>query len=161
VNAYQTLATGGNIQGATNVLFAFQFEVRAQTGQHIANACTDPVGNNQFYAGQTLIADAQSLQAALGANTRPAPIVGSVINASGGGIVGATVNLLNSSKKVVATTTTDAVGFYYFGDTASLAAGANYTLTISLPKGYKSSTPAAQVLKWWSSPITVGTIVLN
>jgi hypothetical protein len=147
INAYQTLASGGHTQGATNLLTAFQHEVLAQTGQHIATTCTDPIGGNQFSTGGALIADAQSLQASLGAQVKPNPIVGSVLNSGNVGISRSTVNTL-SSKTVIATTTTDAVGFYYFADASGLTLGANYTVHVTLPKGYKTSTPASQTFTW-------------
>ena len=160
INAYQTLASGGHTQGATNVLTAFQYEVQAQTGQHITTTCTDPIGGNQFSTGGTLIADAQSLQASLGAQVKLNPIVGSVVNSSNAGISGATVNIL-SSKTVVATTTTDAVGFYYFADASGLMQGANYTVQVTLPKGYKASTPASQTFTWSASTVKLGNFALN
>jgi hypothetical protein len=160
VNTYQSLATKGHMQGATNVLAAFQYEGQAQTGQHIATTCTDPVGGNQFSTGQTLMADAQSLQATVGAQLKPDPIVGSVLNSGSAGIPGATVNLL-SGKTVLAITTTDALGFYYFADTTVLTRGANYTVSVTLPKGYKTSTPASQTLTWSAGPVGLRTFVLN
>ena len=161
INAYTKLSSGGQTQGATNTLTAFQYEVQAQTGQHITTTCTDPVGGNRFYTGQTLITDAQSLQAALGTQVKANPIVGSVLNSSNGGISGATVNLLSSSKTVIATTTTDAVGFYYFTGTSGLTPGLTYVVNITLPKGYKSSKPASQTFTWSAGPVKLGNFVLN
>jgi hypothetical protein len=159
VNAYQTLASGGHIQGAANVLAAFQYEVLVQTGQHIATTCTDPVGGNQFYTGQTLITDAQSLQATLGTQASPNPIMGWVVKSSYVGIAGATVNVL-SGKSVLLSTTTDAVGFYYF-DASQLAVGTNYTAQVTLPKGYKSSTPASQAFTGSTAPVKLADFLLN
>ncbi|HTI39691.1 MAG TPA: choice-of-anchor Q domain-containing protein [Vicinamibacterales bacterium] len=161
INAYQSLASGGRMQGATNVLAAFQYEVQGQTGRHIATTCTDPVGGNQFNAGQTLIADAQSLQATSGTRLKPNPIVGSVVNSANVGLSGATVNLLNTRKSVVATTATDAVGFYYFADPSGLTAGTAYTVTVTLPKGYKSSSPGTQSFTWSNSPVLLPNFVLK
>jgi SdrD B-like protein len=161
LNAYQTLAAGGQLQGAANVLAAFQYETQAQTGVHISQTCLDPVGGNQFYTGQTLIADAQSLQTTLGAQVKANPIVGSVVSSSGSGISGATVDLVGPSKTIVATSTTDSVGFYYFGNTSGLTPGAGYTVTVSVAKGYKTSTPSAQTFIWSTSPVALGAFVLN
>ena len=65
VNAYQTLASAGNVLAASNVLAAFQSEVRAQIGHQIVSSCTDPVGGNTFSPGQALLADTRALQATL------------------------------------------------------------------------------------------------
>lgn len=158
VNAFQLLAGAGHIQGATNVLTAFQYEVQAQTGQHIATTCTDPVGGNQFYTGQTLITDAQSLQATLGTQAKSNPIMGWVRNSSHAGIAGTTVNVLNG-KNILLSATTDEVGFYYL-DATPLTVGTNYTANVTLPKGYKSSTPASQALTGSRVPTLVN-FVLN
>ena len=108
---------------------------------------------------QALIADAQSLQATLGTQVKVDPIVGSVMSASNPGISGLTVNLL-SAKKVIATATTDAVGFYYL-DGGALTPTANYTVNLTLPKGYKASTPASQTFTWSASPVKLDNFVLN
>jgi hypothetical protein len=155
IDAYQKLASGGHLQGAKSVLTAFQYEVQVQNGHHIKTKCTDPVGGDQFSPLQTLIAHAQSLQSALGD-----PVVGSVVNASDAGISGATVDILRG-KTILATTTTDAMGFYYFGDLGSLAPGANYTVKVTPPKGYKSSTPASQTFTWSAAPMKLGDFLLN
>jgi hypothetical protein len=66
-----------------------------------------------FVPGETLIADAQSLQASLGTAVKVAPTVGAVLSTSDAGTAGRTVNLL-SGKTVIATARTDAVGSCYF-----------------------------------------------
>ena len=159
LNAYQTLATGGRTNAAANVLAAFQYEVQAQTGQHIATTCKDTVGGNQFYTGQTLVTDAQSLQATLGTQVKANSIVGTVVNSTNVGIVGATMNLLNSSKTVIETTTADAMGFYYFAETSGLTPGANYTVKVTPPKPYKSST--SSTFNWQGTAVTLPNLVLN
>jgi hypothetical protein len=159
MNAYQNLASGGHQQGATNVLAAFQYEVQAQIGHHIVTSCTDPVDGNSFSAGQTLIADAQSLQASLGTQLKAAPVVGLVTSTNDAGMAGRTVNL-SSGKTVIATATTDAVGFYYF-DTAALAAGAQYSVNVTIPKGYKTSLPASQTFAWTANPVKLADFMLN
>jgi hypothetical protein len=159
VNAYQTLASGGHLQGAANVLGAVQYEVRAQIGRHIVTSCTDPVGGNAFSAGDTLIADVQSLQSTLGTQVKAAPIVGSVASTNAAGPAGRTVNLM-SGKTVIATASTDAVGFYYF-DSANLTPGAQYSVTVTIPKGYKASLPASQTFTWTANPVQLAEFVLN
>src|SRR5579863_1043484 len=71
------------------------------------------------------------------------PIMGTVMNSSGAGISGVTVNLLNSSKNVVSSATTDAMGFFYFPATGGLAAGTTYTNKVAIVKPYKNTTPAS------------------
>lgn len=159
VNAYQTLAGGGHVQGAANVLAAFQYEVQAQIGRHIVSSCTDPVTGNPFSAGDTLIADAQSLQSTLGAQIKVAPVVGSVAGTNDAGTAGRTVNLV-SGKTVIAVASTDAVGFYYF-DSTVLALGSQYTVNVTIPKGYKSSAPVSQSFTWSGSPVKLIDFVLN
>jgi len=68
---------------------------------------------------------------------------------------------VNSSKTVIATATTDSVGFFYFADTSGLTVGANYTVKVTLPKGYKSSTPASQAFTWKTVGVTLSNFVLN
>jgi hypothetical protein len=159
VNAYQTLASGGHVQAATNVLAAFQYEVQAQIGQHIVTRCMDPVTSTAFSPGETLIADAQALQATLGTQAKAAPIMGSVTSTTDAGTAGARVNLL-SGKTVVATATTDAIGFYYFDSTA-LVTGVQYTAQVTIPKGYKTSVPASQTFAWIASSVKLADFVLN
>src|SRR5206468_3559052 len=88
VNAYKTLSGGGHVQGATNVLAAFQYEVQAQIGHNIVTSCKDPIGGNAFSPGQALIADAQALQATLGTQVKAAPILGTVASSTDAGAAG-------------------------------------------------------------------------
>jgi hypothetical protein len=159
MNAYQSLASGGHVQGAVNVLSAFQYEVLGQIGHHIVTSCTDSVTGTAFSPGDTLIADAQSLQATLATPLKGAPIVGSVVSTSDAGAAGRTVNLL-SGKSVVATASTDAVGFYYL-DTTALKVGAQYSVTATIPKGYKASSPASQTFTWTGKALQLATFTLN
>ena len=159
VNTFQMLASGGHVHGAANVLAAFEYEVQAQIGHHIVSSCTDPVTSTAFSPGATLLADAQALQATLGAPVKAAPIVGTVTSTSDSGIAGRIVNLL-SGKTVIATASTDAVGFYYF-DTDSLTLGAQYSVTVTIPKGYKTSLPASQAITWSGGPVKLADFVLN
>ena len=159
MNTYQMLATGGHVQGAANVLSAFQYEVQAQIGHHIVTSCTDPVTGTPFSPGDTLVTDAQSLQAALGTAVKAAPIVGLVVSTSDAGVAGRTVNLLNG-KTVIATASTDAVGSYYF-DTSLLKAGAQYMASVTIPKGFKASSPASQSFTWSAKALQLATFTLN
>jgi hypothetical protein len=159
MNTYQLLSTGGHVQGAANVLGAFQYEVRGQIGHHIVTSCTDSLTGTAFSPGDTLIADAQSLQATLATPVKGTPIVGSVVSTGDAGTAGRTVNLL-SGKSVVATATTDAIGFYYF-DTTALKAGAQYSASVTIPKGYKASSPASQSFTWTGKPLQLATFTLN
>jgi hypothetical protein len=156
---YQTLAGGGYVQGATNVLAAFQYEVQAQIGHQIVSSCTDPVGGNAFSPGQVLIADAQALQAMLGGAAKAAPIVGFVTSANDAGTAGMTVDLI-SGKSAIETATTDGFGFYYF-DTTALKVGAQYAATVTIPKGYKASSPASQTFTWTARALQLATFTLN
>ncbi|HEU5432500.1 MAG TPA: choice-of-anchor Q domain-containing protein, partial [Thermomicrobiales bacterium] len=159
VKTYQTLAGAGHVQGATNVLAAFQYEVQAQIGHQIVSSCTDPVGGNAFSPGQVLLADAQALQAMLGTAVKAAPIVGFVVSTNDAGTAGRTVNLM-SGKSALATASTDAVGFYYF-DTTALKAGAQYSATATIPKGYKASSPASQTFTWSGAFVNLAAFILN
>jgi hypothetical protein len=159
MNGYQALAAGGHLQAAANVLGAFQYEVQAQIGHHIVTSCTDPVGGNAFSPGQTLIADVQALQATLGTAVKAAPIVDFVTSTNDTGTAGRTVNLL-SGKSIIANASTDAAGFYYF-DSGSLKPGAQYSVTVAIPKGYKTSSPASQTFTWSGAPVRLGDFVLN
>jgi uncharacterized repeat protein (TIGR02543 family) len=159
MNAYQTLSQGGHAQGAANVLGAFLNEVQAQIGRLIVTSCTDTLTGEAFSAGDALVADAQSLQATLGSQVKAAPVTGSVVSTSDAGTAGRTVNLL-SGKSVIATASTDAVGFYFF-DTSSLKRGAQYSVSVTIPKGYKTSLPASQVFTWSGGPVKLADFVLN
>jgi uncharacterized repeat protein (TIGR02543 family) len=159
MNTYQSLASSGHIQGASNVLSAFQYEVQGQIGHHIVTSCTDSVTGTAFSPGDTLIADAQSLQATLATPLKGAPIVGSVVSTNDTGAAGRTVNLL-SGKSVVATASTDAVGFYYL-DTTALQMGAQYGVSVTIPKGYKASSPAVQTFTWTGKALQLATFTLN
>jgi hypothetical protein len=149
----------GHVQGAANVLGAFQYEVQAQIGHHIVTSCTDAVTGERFSAGDALIADAQSLQSPLGTRVKAAPIVGSVASTTDADATGRMVNL-RSGKTVIATATTDAVGFYYL-DTASLVIGARYSVDVTIPKGYKTSSPASLTFTWTGSAQRLVDFVLN
>ena len=159
ISAAQNQNGKGQTQAAINTLSALIYEVQAQAGKHISTTCTDSSGR-PFNPVQLLVGDTQYLQGTLG-QLKPNPVIGSVLNANNAGINGVTVNLVNSSKTVIATATTDSAGLFYFADTSGLTGGANYTVKVTLPKGYKSSTPASQAFAWNAVGVTLSNFVLN
>jgi len=145
----QTFISGGDNQTATNVLQALLNQLNAQSGKHISAA-----------AASALITDTQALQASLGANLRPNPLVGYVMNSSTG-VSGAVVNVFSPSNALVATAVTDSTGFYFFPLTRAFSLGSGYTVKVTLPKGYKKSMPASQTFSWQGSQITFSNFVVN
>src|SRR5205085_12018574 len=132
----------------TNVLQALLNQLNAQSGKHI-NAS----------AASALITDTQALQASLGSNLRPNPLIGYVVNSTSG-ISGATVKVLSASHAVVATAVTDSSGFYFFPLTRAFNLGSDYTVSVVVPKSYKKSTPAIQTFTWQGSQTTFSNFVL-
>ena len=92
---------------------------------------------------------------------KPNPVMGSILNSSNSGIYGATVTVLNSAKTVVASATTDATGFYFFAKTSVFLTGSKYTVKVSPPKPYRSSTPVSQTFSWNATAVTLGNFMLN
>ena len=123
ISAAQNLISNGQTQAANNTLAALIHEVQAQAGKHISTACKDPSGRS-FDPVQLLLEDARYLQASVACELAANPVLGWVVNFSGAGIGGVTVNLMSSSAVVIATATTDATGFYHFA-TSVLTAGAS------------------------------------
>ena len=156
----QAAISAGDIQTAINILTALLHELQAQAGKHI-KSCTDSNGNTIDDPAAALIADVQALLASLGANLKPNPVMGSILNSSNSGIYGATVTVLNSAKTVVASATTDTTGFYFFAKTSVFVTGSKYTVKVSPPKPYKSSTPVSQTFSWNATAVTLGNFVLN
>jgi len=83
------------------------------------------------------------------------------VNASGVGLSGLTVNLLNYKNTVVTTATTDVTGFYYFPATSGMASGTNYTVKVTVPKTYRNSSPASQSFTWKMVGVALNNFVLN
>jgi hypothetical protein len=160
LSAAQADIDAGKTQEAINTLKALLNQLQAQAGKHISTFCTDSNGN-AFDPDAALVADVNALLASLGVNVNATPITGNVLNASGAGLPGLAVNILNSSKVTVATATTDVTGFYYFPATGALTSGANYTVKVPVPKAYKSSTPASQSFTWKAAGLALGKFVLN
>lgn len=160
ISAALSLYAKGQIQTAINILSAAIQEVRAQAGKHISITCHDPNGK-LFDAVQFLLGDIQYLQTSIAGQLKPDPIFGSVVTSSNLPISGATVNLMSSSKTVTATAVTDSAGFYYFADVSGLAYGASYAVNVTVPKGFKSSSPATQSFTWSGSQVKLGNFILN
>ena len=159
ISAAQNLYGKGQLQTAINILSATINEVQAQGGKHIMTTCQDPLGR-PFNPVQFLLGDIQYLITSIEGQLKPDPITGSVLISGNAAIDGATVNLM-SGKTLIATTTTDSTGFYYFADVSGLTVGTNYTINISVPKGYKTSTPASQTFTWKGTAITLSNFVVN
>jgi hypothetical protein len=157
ISAAQDLINKGQKQAAVNTLAALIRQVQVQAGKHISTTCKDP-GGRTFDPVQLLLEDARYLQVEVDGQLAGNPILGWVVNSGGAGLGAVTVNLMSSSA-TVATATTDATGFFYFAD-SGLTLGGNYALTISIPAGYTSSTPAAQAFTW-SGTSVVGDFSLN
>ena len=150
----------GKTQVAINTLTALLNQLRAQAGKHVTTTCNDGNGGT-FDAAQVLINYVEALLASLGATAHANPVLGSVFKAGNVGIVGATVNIVASTKSTVASAKTDALGFYFFATPTVFKSGTIYTVKVTLPKGYKGSTPATQTFKWMSGEIRLGNFVLN
>ncbi|MGI9102326.1 MAG: carboxypeptidase-like regulatory domain-containing protein [Terriglobales bacterium] len=155
--AAQNVYGKGQVQTAINILSAALYEVQAQAGKHIATACTDPNGR-QFNPVNLLTTDIQYLEGILAGQLKADPLMGFVVSSSNVAVYGATVNLLNG-KTVIAQTTTDSAGFYYFADVSGLRAAGPYAISVVLPKGFKSSSPAS-VNFTWSGHSVLGNFVL-
>jgi len=156
--AAQQVDGKGQVQTAINILSAALYEVEAQSGMHIATTCKDPVGRS-FNPVNLLTGDIQFMQSTLAGQLQADPILGSVVSSTNVAVSGATVNLL-SGKTLLAQTVTDSAGLYYFADVSNLGQGGNYVVTISLPKGFKSSTPSAQNFTW-SGNMVVASFLLK
>jgi hypothetical protein len=151
--AVQNAVANGQIQAAINILSAFIKEIQAQAGKHISTTCT--AGGHVYHPVQTLLGDAQYLLGILSAQLHANPILGSVVNSTMLGIAGAAVDLLNSAKTVVDTSITDATGFYYFSATSGLIPGKSYTVKVTIPSGYKVSSPTSQSFMWSASAVSL------
>jgi hypothetical protein len=156
--AAQAMLDAGQIQQALNTLQALLRQLQAQQGKHLATECV--VDGLQVDPTAVLIAQVQAIIAGLGGMARANPIIGSVADGSAREVAGAVVNLLNGSKKPIASVTTDATGLYYFAGTNALQLGTKYTITVTLPKDYKSSSPSSAILEWRGTEAMLGGFVL-
>ncbi|HEU5181146.1 MAG TPA: choice-of-anchor Q domain-containing protein, partial [Candidatus Polarisedimenticolia bacterium] len=143
----QAAIDAGDQQTAINLLSALLQQLQAQAGKHLHASCVDGQGNT-FDPVQTLINDVNALLAGLGASLKANPVMGMVVSANNVEVVGATVSLLSASKTVILSATTDATGFYVFPKITALRFGTTYTVKVTVPKGFKSSTPASPSFTW-------------
>lgn len=160
LNAAQAAIAAGRLQEAINTLKALLNQLQAQAGKHISTSCKDGNGNT-FDPAQVLIDDVKAILASLGVNVAADPIMGSVVNSSGAGISGLTVNLLNSSKGIVSAAITDVTGFFYFPATGGLTPGGTYTNKVTIVKPYKNATPSSQSYTWKASMVLLKNFVIN
>ena len=156
----QSSQTAGQIQTEINTLQALLSQLNAQSGKHVKTSWLDGTGQSYSPAG-VLIGDVTDLLVNAGANLKATPIIGNVVNSTGAGISGLTVNLLNSKNVVVANAITDATGFYYFPATSGLSSGANYSVKVTVPKTYRNASPSSQGFTWKSVAVMLSNFVLN
>jgi hypothetical protein len=156
----QTALNAGQIQTEINTLQALLNQLYAQAGKHIKTSWVDGSGQS-FNPDAVLVSDVSDLLVNAGANLKANPIIGSVVNASGVGISGLTVNILSSKNAAVATATTDVSGFCYFPATSGLVSGAGYTVKVTVPRAYKNSAPSSQSFTWRAVGVALNNFVLN
>ncbi len=150
----------GNVQTAINTLTALKNQIQAQAGKHIHSACM--IGGVAFNPVNVLLLDVQALIDSLRVSLIPDPITGYVVDASGMGLAGATVSILNSGNAVVASAATDITGFYFLATTGVLTPGTAYTIAVTgLPAGFGSVTPPNQPFAWQGSAVAFGNFALN
>jgi sugar lactone lactonase YvrE len=152
--AAQDAIDRGDIQTAINILTAFEKQVQAQSGKHILTSCSIPgVTSDPVIAlsngGQILIDNLRT-------SITPDPITGYVVDSNGAGISGATVTM-----SAGATTTSDITGFYFFPTTGGLASTSSYTVQVTLPSGFTTSTPAGQMFSWSGRGMALSNFVLK
>jgi hypothetical protein len=157
--AAQNAISHGQFQAAVNIITAFITELQAQAGKHIATTCS--AGGHTYHPVQILLSDAQYLVSTLPAQPTADPVMGYVINSALAGIPGIAVNLLNSTKVVVGTAVTDVTGFYYFAATSTLTTGKSYSARVTIPNGYRSSSPSSQSFTWSASTVTLSNFALK
>jgi len=155
----QSAIDSGDYQTAINLLSALLQQLQAQAGKHLHTSCTDANGIT-FDPVQTLIQQVTAILTALGSNLKANPITGTLVNSSNVEVAGATINIMSSSRTIVAATT-DATGFYVFPRITALKLGTDYTVKVTLPRGYKLSTPSAQIFKWNASMVTLPKFVVK
>jgi hypothetical protein len=158
--AAQAAIGAGNIQTAINTLTALKNQINAQAGKHIATSCT--IAGAALNPVTVLLLDVQGLIDSLRVSMTPDPITGYLVDASGAGLAGASVSILDTGGHAVSTAATDITGFYFMATTGVLSPGAVYTLQVTgLPAGFTNSTPANQTFTWQGSAIALSNFVLN
>ena len=149
-----------NAQTSINTLKAFQNQVQAQAGQHIATSFT--LTGVTFNPASTLMANGQALIDSFRVGMIPDPITGYVVNSSGMPAPGATVSIADATGNIVASATSDVTGFYYMATTGILVPGSNYTIRVSgLPSGFTSATPSSQSFTWQGVTVAFSNFVFN
>jgi len=161
LSAAQAAINRGDIQTAINILTALKNQISAQAGNHIATSCT--IGGVGINSATALLLDVQALIDSLKVSTIADPITGYVVNASGVGVPGATLSILDAGGNTVATAGTDITGYYFFATTGVLIPGASYTVAVTgLPPGFVTSTPAASpAFPWAGTGMMIGNFVVN
>jgi len=161
LSAAQAAISRGNIQTAINTLTALKDQISAQAGKHISTSCT--IGAVGINPATALLLDVQALIDSLRVSTIADPITGYAVNASGVGVPGATVSILDGGGNSVATASTDITGYYFFATTGILVPGSGYTVAVTgLPAGFSISTPAASsAFTWAGTGMMIGNFVLN
>lgn len=161
LSAAQAAINRGNIQTAINILTALKNQISAQAGKHIATSCA--LGGVGFNPAAALLLDVQALIDNLRVSAIADPITGYVVNASGGGVADATLNIRDAGGNTVATASTDITGYYFFATTGVLIPGSSYTVVVTgLPAGFSQSTPAVSpAFTWAGTGMMIGNFVLN
>jgi hypothetical protein len=155
----QAALNAGDYQTAINLLTALLHQLQAQAGKHLHTQCTDSNGNT-IYPVQLLTEEVTDILKSLGVNLKADPIMGTLVNSSNVEVVGATISIMSSSRTIIAATT-DATGFYVFPNITTLKLGTYYTVKVTLPKGYKLSTPSSQVFKWSATTVSLPNFILR
>jgi hypothetical protein len=155
----QAAIDAGDYQTAINLLTALLQQLQAQAGKHLKTTCTDANGNT-FDPVQSLIQQVNGILTALNQSLNANPITGWLVNSSNTEVAGATITIVSSGKTVLSATT-DATGFYVFPKITALKLGTDYTVKVTLPKGYKLSTPTAQVFRWNATMVSLPKFILK
>jgi len=152
--------SAGNVQTAINTLTALKNQIQAQAGKHVHTACS--IGGVAFNPVTVLLLDVQALIDSLRVSLIPDPVTGYVADASGMGLAGATVSILDAGGGIVASATTDITGFYFLATTGVLTPGAAYSIAVTgLPGGFGNVTPQNQGFTWQGNAIGFGNFVVN
>jgi uncharacterized repeat protein (TIGR02543 family) len=151
----QSALNAGDVQTAVNILSALLNQLQAQAGKHVIS-CPDGAGGT-IAGAQVLIDQVRALLASLGAGLRPDPVVGSLVQE----ITGVTITIATGAKTIVASAATDAAGFYYFAKTSAFKVGTEYTVSVTLPKGYKASIPSTQKFIWRAEQTALAPFLLK
>jgi len=155
----QALLAAGQTRQAANTLRALLNEVKSLAKRHVLGSCV--VNGQQVDAGAILVAQVQALLDSIAGAAAANPILGFVANTQGGTVSGVSVNLLNASGKAIASAASDAAGFYYFSATQTLQSGTDYSVAISIPKGYRTASPASAAIRWAGVEVILTTFTVK